>query len=1028
MMVLVGIGVSYAQPKQVSGTVFSAEDKTPIPGVSVYVKEASNIGTTTNIDGQFSLKNLPANAKTLVFRFVGFQTQEMAIKEAEVKVSLMPETQKIEEVVVTGYGVQKKREVTGAISQVKADKISSLASPSFESQLAGRVTGVQITAPSGIIGQAPTIRIRGTNTISSGADPLIVVDGIPVYSGNAGSVVASNALGDINPSDIESYEVLKDGAATAIYGSRAANGVILITTKKGKQGMFNVSYNNYFGVAKTAKRFDLLKSNDFVTIQNEKYKNAGSSTVPASNTGSAGEAVETDWWNVIFRTGIQQDHTLSMSGSNDKTNYYTSIGYNSQEGTSIGNSMKRYSIRANVQQKATKWLTFGINSALSRTQYEGLNTGANSLSGNIFSVIRQHPNVPVMNPNHTTGYNIDFSNPDVVGRWNNNITIGDNVTNIKFVLDNNVFKQISNRFMGATFAEAKIMEGLIFRTQFGVDAIAGDGMQYGDPRHGDGKGSNGYLYQTYEPSLRWNQQNVLSYNHQFAEVHNVSATLVAEYQKQQNKYFAAEASDISDRFYNQNIVSGSFSTHKVYGGMTERGFESYAARVNYNYASKYFAQFSVRRDAISSLPTENKVGYFPGGSIGWTISEEPFLKEVAPFISDLKVRASYAEVGNVEIGNYPYLGLYSPAKYASQNGLAFGQIGNDQLMWETSKKWDIGLDLSLFDGKYKFNADYFLNNTDGLILAVPVANSLGVPGNSINKNIGKIKNDGIELTAEASIIRTKDFGLSLDANLTLSRNKVEELVAGQNEIISTYSIIRVGESINSLYGYDYVGANKANGNPIYRKADGTLIQGDISQQKYFVYDPANPTNLTTASSLAASDRKILGQSLPSYFGSFGIKSNYKAFDLGILFRYSGGNKIMNRTRQDLLGQNFTNNGTEILGRWQSPENPGDGVTPRLYNGRGNFINLEGQTVSRFVESANFVKLSNIQIGYTLPESFASRIGIKALRVFVQGQNLLTFTKYTGLDPELSNTSFLGSVDYNVNPFARIYTGGISLKF
>lgn len=696
VMLLVGLGVSYAQIKQVTGRVLSTEDNSPIPGVSVYVKEVSNLGTTTNVDGFFILKNLPVNAKTLTFRFVGFKTNEVLIKDGELNVFLVPETQKLDEVVVTGYGIQKKREVTGSIAQVKADKISSLAAPSFETQLAGRVTGVQITAPSGIIGQAPTIRIRGTNTITSGADPLVVVDGVPVYTGNSGSVISSNALGDINPSDIESYEVLKDGAATAIYGSRAANGVILITTKRGSQGMFNVTYNNYFGVASVAKRFDLLKSNDFVTIQNEKYKNSGSSTIPASNTGSAGDPVETDWWDEVFRTGVQQDHTVSMSGSNEKVNYYTSVGYNSQEGVSVNNSMKRYTLRANIQQKATKWLSIGVNAALSRTQYKGLNISANSLSGNVFSVIRQHPNVPVMNPNHPTGYNIDFLNSDVVGRWNNAITIGDNITNIKFVLDNNKFRQVSNRFMGAAFAELKFMDGLIFRTQLGADAIVGDGFQYYDPRHGDGKGMNGYMYQISEPSTRWNFQNVLSFMRQFSNVHNVAATLVAEYQQQEDKYFAAQASDISDRFYNENIVSGSFSTHKVTGGMSEKGFESYAARLNYNYASKYFAQFSIRRDAISSLPKDNRVGYFPGASVGWTLSEEPFFKTLLPFVSDFKVRGSYAEVGNVDIGAYPYKGLYSPAKYGSQNGLSFGQIGNDQLKWETSKKWDVGFDVSLF--------------------------------------------------------------------------------------------------------------------------------------------------------------------------------------------------------------------------------------------------------------------------------------------------------------------------------------------
>jgi TonB-linked SusC/RagA family outer membrane protein len=458
------------------------------------------------------------------------------------------------------------------------------------------------------------------------------------------------------------------------------------------------------------------------------------------------------------------------------------------------------------------------------------------------------------------------------------------------------------------------------------------------------------------------------------------------------------------------------------GSMTQNGFNSLAARVNYNYAQKYFLQASVRRDGISSLPKDNRYGIFPGVSVGWTISKESFMSDLS-FLSDLKVRASYAEVGNVDIGNYPYLGLYSNAKYADYNGIAFSQIGNNQLKWETSQKTDIGLDAAFVDSKYKFTFDYFINNQDGLILNAPTPPSFGIPGNSIAKNIGKLKNWGYEFSFDISLLNTKDIKLSVDGNLSLVKNEIIELVNHQ-DIIQTYTIIREGESIRSIFGYDYVGVNMSNGNPIYRKADGTLVQGNIPTSNYKVYNPENPTDISVASSLVSADRKVLGTSIPTYFGSVGLKGEYKGFDLNIMFRYSGGNYVMNRTRMDLLNQKFQNNSTEILGRWQSVDNPGDGWTPRLWYGGDTFVNLTDNTSTRWIEKGDYIKLQNVVLGYTLPKSVLKKIGVQNLRVFAQGQDLLMITDYTGIDPEMES----GGVDYNGTPRQRVLTFGVNLKF
>jgi TonB-linked SusC/RagA family outer membrane protein len=1011
----IGLNVLLAQTKEITGIVTSAGDGGTMPGVSISVKGTS-LGTITDMNGKYVLK-APADAKTLVFSFVGMASQELAIgNQSVINVQLKAEDISVDEVVVVGYGVQKKREVTGAISQVKGDAMANLATPSFESQLAGRYAGVQITAATGVLGEAPRIRIRGIGSLSQGTYPLVVVDGMPIITGDVGGDASVNAMGDINPADIESVEILKDGSATAIYGSRAANGVILISTKKGIKGKASVNYSNYFGIASPVNLFDLLQTPDFITISNEKRSNRAQSAI------AVGSDVNTDWQKAVLRqNAFQQDHNLSVSGASDATKYYFSAGYTTQDGVSRPNKMNRYTLRANIDHKVYKWLTLGLNSSVSRSEYFGMNTGANSLSGNIFSAIRQLPNTAAFDPNDATGYNIDDLNPAIVGRGQNLQGIDDNLPNIRYTLDKNVQTSKIMAVMASAYGLLTFTDGLTLKTQVGVDNKGTSGFQYWNPFHGDGRGQNGYINNDFTSYLRWNLQNVITYAKTFAEVHNVNINLVSEFQQQTYNYFYGSGNNMSDSFFSHNLISGSYGTQFSGGSMSQNGFNSLAARVNYNFGAKYFFQASIRRDGISSLPTANRYGMFPGASVGWTISKESFMSDLN-FISDLKLRASYAEVGNVNIGNYPYLGLYSNAKYADYNGIAFSQMGNDQLKWETSIKTDFGLDAAFLDNKIKFNFDYFVNNQDGQILGVPTPPSFGIPGNTVNKNIGALKNWGYEFSGEVLLINKKDLRLTLDGNLSLVKNKVKELV-NHLDIVNTYTIVRENESFQSLFGYDYQGVNMSNGNPIYKKADGTLVQGNIPTSTYKVYDPANPTDISVASSLVSADRKLLGSTIPTYFGSFGLKAEYKGFDFNMMFRYSGGNFVMNRTRMDMLNQKFQNNSTEILGRWQSVDNPGDGWTPRLWYAGDTFVNLTDNTSTRWVEKGDFVKLQNLALGYTIPKSLVSKVGIQNLRVFVQGQDLLVFTKYKGIDPEMES----GGVDYNGTPRQQVVTFGVNLK-
>ena len=1036
--------VVLAQTRTVSGRVTDQKTGEGLPGVTVLLKGTSN-GVSTNADGAFSL-NVPATGGALVFSSVNYVTQERALgADSQLNVGLAADTKVLSEVVVTGYGTQERRDLTGSIASIQGEAVANLATPSFAQQLAGRAAGVDVQTPTGLLGQQPRIQIRGTNSISSGTYPLVVVDGQPIFTGNTSAFAnGSNPLSDINPADIESYEVLKDGSATAIYGSRAANGVILITTKHGRKGRINVTYDDYLGVAQTLKRYSVLGANDFITIANEKIRNAGGTTaVAAAYNDAAGNPVSTDWQNEIFRTGFQQSHSLAVSGATDKTNYYFSGGFTDQKGVIKANSLQRFSFRANIDSEVKSWLRVGMNLGLTRSQILGLNTGTNSLSGNVASALVLLPNVPARNPDGTPYDN----GVGILGKGNNTQTISFNYPNIIFPIENNIYRSTSYRILGSGYLEVEPLKNLRLRSQLSTDTQLQDDFQYLDPRQGDGRGVNGSVFQSFSPSIRWNFINTATYNNVIAEDHKINVVAGVEYQKTTSSYYQANGTGLSDRTLGQNnIISGTVSTPTISGGYTQNGLQSYFGRANYSFKDRYLLSVTLRSDALSSLPEVNRRGLFPGGSLGWRISEEPFYKNsaIATVMPTLKIRGSYAQVGNTDIGYFPYVGIYSPAQYASQSGISYGQFGNDQLKWETSKKEDYGIDLGFFDGRLNVTADYYRNSIDGLILAVRTPLSLGVPNNSYNANVGTMYNRGFELGINTQNIRNENFTWS--SALTFSTNKNKILSLNNNEdILYTYNINRVGESVGSLYGYDYRGVNSANGNPIFKRIDGTLVQASTAGVgsgttstvgRYYTYDAANPSaalvNSGTGanlSNLTTADKIILGQTNPKFFGGFDNTFTYAGFDLDVFVRYSIGNNIMNVTRQQLLRTDFLNNSTEILNRWQ---NPGDQTNvPRIAAGTSAFVNQDNSASSRFVENGSFLRLQNISLGYTLPTSLLTPIGLSRVRVFVQAQNIATITKYTGADPEVNSNITSNSqvgVDYNSNPQQRVFTGGVNVAF
>ncbi|WP_442589683.1 SusC/RagA family TonB-linked outer membrane protein [Pedobacter sp. AW31-3R] len=1030
-----------AQDRTVTGTVTSKEDGLPLPGVSVKIIGAAG-GSTTGSNGKFTV-SIPRGATALQFSFIGFTTQTKPItSSAVINVVLDADSKGLSEVVVVGYGTQVRKDITGSVGSVKGDAISNLASPSFDKQLAGQVTGVQAQSNSGILGEPAKIRIRGTNSISGSGDPLYVVDGVPYLTGDQGAVTQYNPLGDINPNDIESYDVLKDGAATAIYGSRAAGGVVLITTKRGKAGKAKMNYSSWVALATPSKRYKLLNAEQFIQVQNAKfsYFEPDGAPVAVAEYNEDGSLVNTDWQDQVLRTGFQQNHAFSISGATDQTNYYLSLGFSDLEGTTVGNDQRKYSFRTKVEQKAfNNRVTFGVNTAVTYTKNNGLNDGAgsNGLSGNVAAALRALPNVRVKNPDGS--YNLTSDNV-ALGAGANTQSIDDNFPNIAYVLANNVYRSQALNVTGNAFVKVNILDGLNATSQIGINYINTEDFMYWNPVHGDGRGYNGLVDQFYQPLFRYNWQNTLDYSKTFGD-HKLDAVAGLEYQKERQRFIEANGTNLSIPYFaeNGNIISNSLANQFYGGGAYHSALASVFGRVSYSFQDKYLLSASIRRDDISNLPIGNQGATLPGASVGWRISKESFFSnsDALKFINDLKIRGGYAKVGNVEIGRFPSVGTFGPVQYGDVSGILYDRLGNTALSFETSKKINVGLDLTMFNNRINFTADYFKNDIDNLILNIPTPSSLGIPNNYYAGNVGAMNNKGWEFSISTTNIDTEDFRWNSNLNLTFVKNKVTTLANNNADLINTYNITRIGEAIGTFYGYESAGVNPANGNQMFYKADGTIVQTNVDDYNWYRFNPENPGDLsdTDASyAIGGSDKRLLGQSSPTWFGGFNNTFTYKKFDLGIMLTFGGGNKIYNVTRQEALNSmKFHNNGVEVLNAW-SPTNTITDV-PKLSYADDALVLQTGNLNSRFLEDGKFLRAQNISFGYTFAPSILSKLQISSLRIYAQVQNAFVITGYSGLDPEVStsyttdsNNNRAPGVDYNSNPVPRTYTFGVNLGF
>ena len=1012
-----------AQDRTITGKV-TDEKGTAIEGVSVTGSDGKQ-GTQTDKEGNFRL-TIPYTVRSLNFSSVNFETQTRPVgSQLVINVSLRPADKQLEEVVIVGYGTQQKKGFTGAASKVDTKEFAQLVTPSIDKQLQGRAAGVDVVNAGGSVNTPAKIRIRGYNTISFGASPLIIVDGIPITTGNLALTTNSNAIGDINPADIESVDILKDGASLAIYGSKGANGVIQITTKKGSKNKTSLTYDGTMGFSSISEKFSVLDAQGFVNIANEKFTNAGQAA-PAKMDAVG---TNTDWQdNVFVNSAFVQNHTVSMMGGTNKSTYYFSLGYSDQQGVVRSNHNRAFRVRANLEQEANKYIKFGNNITLSRQEDKDQQNGSNALSGAIVSALRALPNVAIHNGAHATGYNITGNS---LGQGANLRTIDDNYVNIAFVLDNNKFYSDKYRIIDVAFVDIMPVKGLTIRSQLGIDYYTDNSFLGYDPRHGDGFSSVGRANNGQNNILATTIQEYFNYNKTFRK-HSVYLTGGYELSQSTTRFYSATGTNISDLFFlKENVVTNTASTQSVSGNYSKSATESFFGRVNYDYNNKYFIQATVRRDGLSSLGTSNRYGNFPGFSVGWRPTQENFWK--FKFFNDIKLKGSYAIVGN-PIPGFRYLSTYGSAPYGNIGGIAVSNVGNPELKWERSKKTDIGVELTFWNNRVNLVADWFKNDIDQIILAVPTPPSAGIPGNNILRNIGAAENKGWEFSVNVDVIRKENFNWNMNFIYTNIKNKVKSLFpignAPGTEITnpesSPYNIIRIGESIFSLYGYRYAGVNAANGNPVYYKANGSLVQRSVSTGAYTTATSLNDGVAGTASSLGPADKVVLGPSNPTYFGSFTNNFTYKNFGLELMFRYSGGNKIMNVTRQEvLLNQKFANSGTELLDRWTTVGQVTQ--TPRMYYANDAIINQNGEATSRFVEDGDFIRFQNIVLDYRFNKATIARFRdyIKSVRIFVQMQNVAVWTKYKGSDPE-GYSNF--GVDATVAPAIRTTSAGITVGF
>lgn len=1028
-LLFVWTGVAWSQGVTVKGVVTSEEDGLPIVGASVLVKGTTQ-GTITDVDGNFMISGVKADSKTLIVSFVGMKSKEVAIKKGELKIVMKSDAEVLDEVMVVAYGTVKKSAFTGSATVVDQDKIKSPA-VSFDKSLAGQVSGVQVMSNSGQPGSGTSFRIRGSGSLKASNEPLYVIDGVATTSTEYSSIAeenesSSNILSSINPNDIESITVLKDAAAAALYGSRAANGVVVITTKSGKEGKARVNFNAQFSWSKLGKAYDMMSSADMYKMIYQGYRAKGE-TMEEANASAQGAlthnpynvenpldengnvvdgaklVVDTDWQKEVFRTAPSQDYNMNVSGKNDKTNYFFSIGYTKQGGITPASDFKRYSAKANINTKVNRWFNAGLNVTFSHSiqnttveSSAGASPLYNALSfPNAVPVyIVDNEGNPVLDDNGNKQYN--FTNP--VSRDFNPLAIP--------LMDVNRSKFY--RLLASGYAEITFFKGFFFKTVFSPDYVSTDEHRYWNKEHGNGPTYNGRLDKYHHVDLMYTSTNTFNYTNIFKDVHSLNVMAGMEYWQSTYETLYAGGRGLLGDMQELAGASGSFSPSS---DTTKETLISYFGRAEYAYKDKYNFSASLRADGSSIFGADTKWGTFWSLGASWRINQEDFLKDIE-WIDNLKLRLSYGTSGNKSgLARYASLGLWTTSAdylYGSNIGVGHDQLVNALLGWEKQGMFNVGVDFSFWN-RFNGSVDFFNKTSDGLLYDVPLALQNGL--SSITMNAAKTSNTGFEIVLGANILRGP-LVWNMDLNASFIKDKIKDL-NGENDVRMTdyQKIWSVGGSQYEFYMPTWAGVDPDNGSPLWYKVndDGTR---------------------TTTSVYSEATYERQGRSTPLAYGGFINTFSYKNFDLTIQLNYSLGGKIYDNIYAGMMHDGATtaqNMHVDALEAWTTPGQHTN-VPKYAVNNATNSASLS----SRFLYDATNVKLKTITLSYTLPKNLGvfSKV-ISGAKLWVSADNLCTWFAdkgYKGYD----DIDIYGVQGYKTYPYSfptpRTFSIGANLTF
>ncbi len=1008
------------QEKTISGKV-TDENQEGLPGVNVVVKGTS-LGTVTNVNGDYRL-SVPDNAQVLVFSSVGYITEEVTISnQSTININMNPDIQSLDEIVVIGYGTQERKEVTGAVVSVSSEQIKDQPVPNVMEALSGQVSGVQVQQVSGAPGSDPVIRIRGTGSISAGNEPLIVIDGYPVGQTN---------LSMINPSDIESIDILKDASAAAIYGSRGGNGVVMITTKRGKTGKSQLQLDAWTGFQEIPKssRYNLLNAREYADLFIEGrnyeyvYREGGDPsdpnevrppnyTIPPEfqDLDALGEG--TDWQEEIFQVAPMFNINLGASGGSEKMRYAVSGNYLTQKGVVIDSDFKRYALRVNLDGNLTEKLKLGFNLAPSYTITNEVKTEGQWFSSSILGAAL------VISPHFPVRYE-DGTYSDMMNWWPWTGTVENPVKLARDIDD----KTTELRLFSNMFLDYEIMEGLNLKVSLGSDINTARRNFFRPSTIGVGGPPPSIPLATAQTwqDVNWLNENTLTYNKALAGGHELNVLLGFTIQKMH-----LERSDMTATNFPNDQVKTLNAGQVTQGNTFEEEWSllSYLGRFNYAFKDRYLLTAAIRRDGSSRFGSGNRWGVFPSVSAGWRVSEEPFMQDVQG-VSNLKLRGSYGLTGNNSIPNYGSIGLLSSTNYISGSGtgnlvtgLSPASLSNPDLGWEKNRQIDVGIELGLFQGRLNLELDYYQRNTSDLLLNVPIPASLGFTQALVN--IGEVKNKGWEISAN-SVNVDGAFRWTTDFNLFTVKNETVALGPEGDPINVGTHITEIGEPMGMFYGYHIIGIydtqeeidNNASVEGNYGSTPGDLWYEDVNGDGV----------------INANDRTVIGNPWPDFVYGMTNTFFYKNLDFKIFFQGVQGNEIYSTTQRFIQNIWGTINSTKaVLERWHSPENPGNGIIPKasMYESGQN-----DQNSDRFIQDGSYLRIRNVTLGYSFPENLLNRLKLSNARLYASVQNLYTFTGYEGYNPEINTQGgdpLRPGTDNLGYPVPRIYSLGINLSF